>query len=85
MKMSVISGSSIAIAAVALALSGASITPSAATAAKTVKCIGANACKGMSACKTASNACKGQNSCKGHGFLMEKSKAACTKAGGTVG
>lgn len=86
MKMSVISGRSIAIAAVALALSGAAVTSSTpAKAAKSVKCIGANACKGQSACKTASNACKGQNSCKGQGFLLEKSKAACIKAGGKVG
>lgn len=46
------------------------------------KCMGGNACKGQSACKTSSNACKGQNSCKGKGFAM-MSKEDCAKAGGT--
>ncbi len=46
------------------------------------KCMGANACKGQSACATASNACKGMNACKGQGFL-EMTKAECDKAGGT--
>ncbi len=45
------------------------------------KCMGANACKGQSACATATNACQGQNSCKGQGFLI-MTKAQCDKAGG---
>jgi hypothetical protein len=44
--------------------------------------MGANACKGQGACKTASNACKGQNACKGKGF-MEMTKAECDAAKGT--
>ena len=48
-----------------------------------VKCVGANGCKGQSACKTATSACKGLNSCKGQGFVMITA-AACTDAGGTV-
>jgi hypothetical protein len=85
MKMNFVSGSSIAIAAVALAMGGATLTLSgAAKAADTVMCSGINACKGKSACKSASNECKGQNACKGHGWLPEKSAAACKAKGGTV-
>jgi len=84
MKMNIVSGSSMAVAAIALAMSGMSIAPSSAKSAP-VHCMGVNSCKGTSACKTASNACKGQNSCKGQGFLVEKSAKACMKLGGTVG
>jgi hypothetical protein len=35
-----------------------------------VKCEGANACKGKTACKSAENSCAGKNACKGKGFLM---------------
>ncbi len=84
MKMNIVSGSSIAVAAIALAMSGVSIAPSSAKSAG-VHCVGINTCKGTSSCKTASNACKGQNSCKGQGWIPEKSAKACTKAGGTVG
>ena len=42
-----------------------------------VHCVGANQCKGQSACATkASNSCAGQNSCAGKGFV-EKTKAEC--------
>ncbi|MGH8631251.1 MAG: BufA2 family periplasmic bufferin-type metallophore [Burkholderiales bacterium] len=44
-------------------------------------CMGANACKGHSACKTATNDCKGHNACKGKGFT-ESTKEECAKAGG---
>lgn len=49
-----------------------------------VNCMGANACKGMSACKTATSECKGLNSCKGHGFVSV-TKEECEKLGGKVG
>jgi len=39
-----------------------------------IHCLGVNACKGKSACKSANNACKGQNSCKGKGFLEMTAK-----------
>jgi hypothetical protein len=84
MKMNLVSGSTIAIAAVALAVSGISLAPTAAKA-KDVVCQGANACKGQGSCKGASNSCKGQNACKGQGFVPAKSAAACKKLGGTVG
>jgi hypothetical protein len=84
MKYKIVSGTGLAIAAIALAMSGASVTTAAAKkAAKSVECLGINACKGQSACKTANNACRGQNSC--HGWLPAKSAAACEAKGGTVG
>ena len=46
--------------------------------AEGVKCSGANACKGQSACKSAANACKGQNACKGKGFVNTGSTFECT-------
>jgi hypothetical protein len=85
MQMKILSGASLAAAAIALAVSGATMTTQAQAKKAPVHCMGINSCKGTSACKTASNACKGQNSCKGQGFLIEKSAAACTKLGGTVG
>ena len=45
-------------------------------------CVGANSCKGTSACATANSSCKGQNSCKGQGFTVT-TKAECDEAGGT--
>jgi hypothetical protein len=47
-----------------------------------VKCIGANACKGQSSCKSAQNDCKGQNGCKSKGFVMTSSPEECTQKGG---
>ncbi len=84
MQMKIVSGAGLAAAAIALAMSGATITPVQAKHAP-VHCTGINSCKGTSACKTASNACKGQNSCKGMGWLPKKSVHACAKAGGKVG
>ena len=71
--------SGVAIAMTAAAL--LAIAPVAANAGEMGKCMGANACKGQSSCKTATSSCKGMNSCKGHGFL-EMSKAQCEEAGG---
>jgi hypothetical protein len=85
MQMKIVSGASLAAAAIALAVSGAALTTQAQAKKAPVHCMGINSCKGTSACKTATNACKGQNSCKGQGFLLEKSSAACKKLGGTVG
>ncbi|HXW71103.1 MAG TPA: hypothetical protein VEK34_06660 [Methylocella sp.] len=84
MKNSVVSGTTLAVAAIALAAAGISTSPASAKKAKTIMCMGINSCKGTSACKTAENACKGQNSCKGHGWLPAKSKKACESKGGTV-
>ncbi len=81
MKPSVRSGTTIAAAAAALIITGA-LAP-AAHAAEEGKghCVGANACKAKSDCKTAANACKGQNDCKGKGFLT-MTKEECEKIEG---
>ena len=74
--------SSLALAAAAAAMFAlAPITASADEDA--VKCVGANDCKGLSACKTATSECNGLNGCKGQGFVLI-TEAACTEAGGTV-
>lgn len=49
-----------------------------------VKCIGANGCKGKGICSTATHGCKGQNRCKGKGVTMEKDAKACETKGGKV-
>ncbi len=85
MQMKIVSGASLAAAAIALAVSGAALTTQAQAKKAPVHCMGVNACKGQGACKSAKNACKGQNTCKGMGWLPEKSVSACTKLGGTVG
>jgi hypothetical protein len=84
MQMKIVSGASLAAAAIALAVSGAAMTSPAQAKKAPVHCAGINSCKGTSACKSASNACKGMNSCKGMGFLIKKSAMACEKAGGKV-
>lgn len=82
MKLAHRSGTTIAAAAAALLLAGAALAPIAQAGEAVGHCIGANACKGMGACKSASNACKGQNACKGHGFLA-LTKTECAKISGT--
>ena len=73
----------IALAAAAAAMfAGAPMTAMADSA--TVNCMGVNACKGNSSCKTANSACKGQNSCKGTGFV-QMSAEACKQIGGKAG
>ncbi len=76
-----ISGSLLAAAAAAMFLAGPVVTAGTAHAAD-VKCVGANACKGQSACKSAKNECKGLNACKGQGFIMTDTAEHCLKAGG---
>jgi hypothetical protein len=74
------SGASIAVAVATLVLTiGGPAAPSHADDAKG-RCIGANACKGQSACST--NGCSGTNACKGQGYL-ELTKAECEKIPGT--
>jgi len=48
-----------------------------------IHCVGTNACKGKSDCKTASNACKGMNACKGKG-MNAMSEKDCKAKGGKV-
>ena len=83
MKLDSKSGAAIAAAAATLFLAGVSISTTT-YAADEGHCIGANACKGQSACKGASNACKGQNSCKGTGWTAAANAQDCTAKGGKV-
>ena len=61
--------------------------------AATVRCLGANDCKGQSACKTVSgeianypaNPGPKENSCKGQGMIYTATTEACTAKGGKVG
>lgn len=81
-----LAGLAIAASAAALLVAGCAATGesgSGATSAKVI-CQGANACKGLSDCKTANSACAGQNECKGTGFV-KLSAEACGKVGGRVG
>jgi hypothetical protein len=74
------SGASIAVAVAALiAAASAVATPSYAEGVKG-RCIGANACKGQSACSA--NNCAGTNACKGQGYL-EMTEKECDQIPGT--
>lgn len=83
MKVTVTSGTSLAAAAASLMLAGAVVAPAAHADGHAAKghCVGANACKGKSACKTANNACAGKNACKGQGFTST-TKEECDKIEG---
>lgn len=75
--------SGIALAAAAAAIF--SVAPIASHAASdtdaTVKCLGANACKGQSACATASSNCAGLNACKGQGWVKLSAPDCASKGG----
>ncbi len=57
-------GAMIALGAAALILGGCAATGTNTASSAVGVCVGANSCKGSSACKTAGNECKGHNSCK---------------------
>ena len=80
--MDVKTTSSLTLAAAAAAMF--TLAPVSVSMADEVMCMGGNACKGQSACKTANSECQGLNACKGQGFVMAADEAACTEAGGTV-
>ena len=87
MKTSTVAGAMIA-TAVALAftasgLNAADASPS--TQPQQIKCLGANSCKGQSACKTATNDCQGKNSCAGKGYITTADAKSCEAKGGHVG
>jgi len=88
MKKTRIAGAMLA-AAVALAFTGsaanAADTASPSAQQAQIKCLGINACKGQSACKTVANDCKGKNSCKGKGYLTTVDAKSCVAQGGHVG
>lgn len=75
-------GAAIAVSAAALLISGCETTAGqhSHTEAR-IACVGANACKGLSDCKTANSACAGQNECKGQGMVM-LSAVECAKLTG---
>ena len=81
MNYTVKSGASLAALAATLVLAGAASAPFAYADDAKGHCMGASACKGQGACKTATNACKGQNACKGKGFT-ETTAADCAKVAG---
>jgi hypothetical protein len=82
MKIDINSGAAIAAAAAALLIAGTALSaPMQMAAGEKGHCMGANACKGQSACKTEANACGGQNACKGKGFT-EMTKEECEKIEG---
>lgn len=76
-------GAAVAAAMASMIGAGIATVAHAADAPKTVKCKGANECKGKGGCKSAENACKGKNSCKGHVFEAKDEKE-CKDMGGTV-
>ncbi len=78
--MKKVTGAALAVAAAGMFLGGAASTVSAAETAK-IHCVGLNACKGTSDCKTASNACKGKNECKGQGFTAMTAEECKAKGG----
>jgi hypothetical protein len=82
MNISAKSGASLAAIAATMLLVGAVTAPAIGAEDAKGHCVGANACKGKGACKSASNACKGQNGCKGKGF-METTAEECEKIKGT--
>jgi hypothetical protein len=71
----------LALAATAAALFATAPMTTSAGASSIGHCMGVNACKGHSDCKTAKNACKGQNACKVQGFV-EMTKQTCMQIGG---
>jgi uncharacterized membrane protein len=85
MKKTTIAGAMIA-TAVALAFTGSAVNAAdTSTQLAQLKCLGANACKGQSACKTATNDCQGKNSCKGKGYVVTTDAKTCEAKGGHVG
>jgi hypothetical protein len=81
MKITPKSGATIAIAAATIIVAGAAIQVAPAMAEAKGQCVGANACKGHSDCKTAKNDCKGANACKGQGYVTMTEKD-CSEKGG---
>jgi uncharacterized membrane protein len=85
MKKATIAGAMLA-TAVALAFTGSALNAADTSPQPAqLKCLGANACKGQSACKTATNDCQGKNSCKGKGYVVTTDAKSCEAKGGHVG
>ncbi len=86
MKKSVMAGAALATAVGLVFLARPAFAQSAeatpGTQQASVKCVGANDCKGQSACKSATSAGPGENSCKGQGLVMTSSDKECDAKGG---
>jgi len=80
MKLNPKSGTTIAMTAAALIVSGTLATAAFAEGTEG-KCFGVNGCKGQGACKTAQNDCKGHNACKGKGFVVMTDTECAEKSG----
>ncbi len=65
----------------AATLIGGTIVTTASAEEDLGKCVGANSCKGQSACQTAESSCAGQNSCKGKGWIKTDAKTCSSKEG----
>jgi hypothetical protein len=79
MNVKKLTGAAVALAAASM-FAGAGISTTFAADAGKVECVGGNACKGKSECKTAANACKGQNACKGAGKVSAADEKSCEAA-----
>jgi hypothetical protein len=83
-----VSGAVLAMAAATMFLASTVHAEEAASSATSqqaqVKCLGANDCKGQSACKTATSTGPGENSCKGQGLIKTQSEDECKSKGGHV-
>jgi hypothetical protein len=71
-----------ALAALAAALFLAAPATTVAADQATGHCMGVNACKGRSSCRSARNSCEGHNACKGQGFV-ELTRQQCDQVGGS--
>jgi hypothetical protein len=71
----------LALAATAATLFATAPISASAAGSSEGKCMGVNACKGHSDCKTAKNECAGHNACKGQGFVM-MDEETCEQLGG---
>jgi len=85
MKKTAVTGAILATAAAMMFMANPSFaqeaTPTSSQQAK-VKCVGANDCKGKSACKTTTSPGPGQNSCSGKGLAMTSTEQECKDKGG---
>ncbi|MPV85921.1 BufA2 family periplasmic bufferin-type metallophore [Ostreibacterium oceani] len=70
----------IAISAAAM-ISGLAVSTTAQADETKGKCMGANECKGQTACATAEGSCAGTNSCAGKGWIVT-TEAECAEKGG---
>jgi hypothetical protein len=75
-----LAGLALAATAAALFMTGCANMGGGETSAK-AHCEGANACKGISDCKSVNSSCHGQNACKWQGFVS-LTPAECQKVSG---